>query len=202
MTYKFDNRGSADGGNWCPQRTDAVGDFVKKSQPTGGNRGDDDSDADEWGERREATKFRVKVRDLVAKSHHFNKNVDAIPVFASPESAKAQHSPGLCDCSGGFWYNWNQEPVDSNRINWRDEINTAAFDEGSLLPQDVYLNARIDAGKLPRDMTKEEVQDNWQGVSKAKVKEISGLYELGCFERWFRYKSNNKYVRITCLAIG
>ena len=40
-------------------------------------------------------------------------------------------------------------------------------------------------------MTIEEINDNWQEVSKATVKEISGLYDLGCFKRYPRHKSHN-----------
>ena len=61
LTKKFGSKGSADGGKWCPQNTDTVGDSVKKSQPTGGNRSGDDSDVDEWDERRNAMKSRAKV---------------------------------------------------------------------------------------------------------------------------------------------
>lgn len=195
LTHKFGNRGSADGGNWCLQHTDAVGDSVKKVTAHGrGNRGGDDSDADGWDERREATKFRAKVRNLVAKSPHFNKIADAIPVLDSPESGRTQHSPGLVGDSGVLWHNWKQELVDSNQIDWREEILKADEDEGSLIPEDsqeAYLNALADTGKLPRDMTREEILDNWQDVSKAKVKEITGLYDLGCFKRCPRHISKN-----------
>ena len=40
-------------------------------------------------------------------------------------------------------------------------------------------------------MTKEEIAENWREVNAAKVKEIPGLYELGCFKRWPRFKSKN-----------
>ena len=46
-------------------------------------------------------------------------------------------------------------------------------------------------GKLPRDMTLEEVLANWQDVNKAKVKEIIGLYDLGCFQRFPRAKAHH-----------
>ena len=46
-------------------------------------------------------------------------------------------------------------------------------------------------GKLPRDMTKEEILANWEDVSKAKVKEIQGLFDLGCFQRLPRAKAHN-----------
>ena len=40
-------------------------------------------------------------------------------------------------------------------------------------------------------MTREEINENWKDVSVAKVKEIAGLYDLGCFKRWPRHKSDN-----------
>ena len=81
--------------------------------------------------------------------------------------------------------------MESGSISWRDEILNAQPDEGPQLAQDLYLSAPFDAGKLLRDMTKEEILDNWKDVSKAKVKEIIGLYDLECFKRWPRHKSNN-----------
>ena len=46
-------------------------------------------------------------------------------------------------------------------------------------------------GKLPRDMTREEIAENPREVSAAKVKEIAGVYDLGCFKRWPRHRSDN-----------
>ena len=46
-------------------------------------------------------------------------------------------------------------------------------------------------GKLPRDMTKEEILANWQDVSKAKIKEINGSFDLGCFQRFPRAKAHD-----------
>ena len=64
-------------------------------------------------------------------------------------------------------------------------------DEGDLLEDvaDVYLTAP--EGKLPRDMTRDEIQANRQDVNKAKVKEISGFCDFGCFQRYPRAKSHN-----------
>lgn len=53
----------------------------------------------------------------------------------------------------------------------------------------VYLT--VPKGKLPRDMIKEEISENFVDVSEAKFKEIACLYELGCFKRWPRHGSNN-----------
>ena len=44
-------------------------------------------------------------------------------------------------------------------------------------------------GKLPHDMTKDENVANWQDVNQAKVKEIKGLHDLGCFQRYPRAKA-------------
>ena len=156
LTRKFDNRGSVGGGNWCPQRTQAVGDSATKSQPTGGNLEEYDDSAGGRGERQAATKFRAKVRNLVAKIFHYNKNVDSIPVLDSPESAKEQRSPGRGDDDADLCVNWKQELVRSGFISWRGGIPNAQPDEGPMLPRDVYLNAPADTGKLPRDTTKED----------------------------------------------
>ena len=32
---------------------------------------------------------------------------------------------------------------------------------------------------------------NWQDVNKSKVKEIMGLFDLGCFQRYFRNTAHN-----------
>ena len=45
--------------------------------------------------------------------------------------------------------------------------------------------------KLLRGMAMEEIEANWQDVNKAKVKEINGLFDLGCFQRYPRAKSHN-----------
>ena len=73
LTRKVGSKGNAEGGgDWCPQHTDSVGDSDKKSQPTGGNRSGDDSDADERDERQNAMKFRAQVRNLIDESLHYN----------------------------------------------------------------------------------------------------------------------------------
>ena len=57
----------------------------------------------------------------------------------------------------------------------------AAPDEGGHL-DDAYLI--MPGGKLPRDMGKDEIQQNWKEARK--VKEINCHYGLGCFKRWLR----------------
>ena len=81
-------------------------------------------------------KFRAKIRNLVAKSPHYNKNVVEVPVFESPDSERTQHSPGRVEGDGSTWWNWKQELVEADQINWKEEIENAQPDEGSLLPPD------------------------------------------------------------------
>ena len=40
-------------------------------------------------------------------------------------------------------------------------------------------------------MTKEEIAIIWEDVEAAKIKDINGLYDLGCFQRHPRAKSHN-----------
>ena len=188
---KFGNRGSVgDDGGRCHEHTGAVGDSVQKSQPAGGNHGGDDRDVDEWGGRRESSRSRKKVSNIDARSLRFNKNVECILVPDSPESAQEEHSPEFDGANRGLWVNWKLEPVDSRQIGWKQGVLNSQPDGGSPIDaQDVYLIAPV--GKLPRDIAKEEIQEFWQDVSKANVKEIVGLYDLGCFNRWPRRRSNN-----------
>ena len=103
----------------------------------------------------------------------------------------------VCDDEGHrcMWCNWKHELVDSRFINWRQEVSSVQPDEGDLLsdqnfdPHDTCLVTPT--GKLFRDMTREEIQENWQDVSKAEVKEIAGLSDFGCSKRCLRHKSNN-----------
>ena len=76
-------------------------------------------------------------------------------------------------------------------INWRRELAEAKLDEGSPLDDASFKYLTMPEGKLPRDMTREEVLGNWQDLSKAKIKEINVLYDLGCFQRHPRAKSHN-----------
>ena len=90
-----------------------------------------------------------------------------------------------------------EDVLKKDSIDWREEIVKARENEGCLIPEDpeepqhAWLKFPADTGKLPRDMTKEEILDNWQDVSKAKVKEITGLYDLWCFKRCPRHISKN-----------
>ena len=44
-------------------------------------------------------------------------------------------------------------------------------------------------GKMPRDLSSQEVKEFPQEVSTAKLKELEGLYDLGCFKRHPRNQS-------------
>lgn len=74
-------------------------------------------------------------------------------------------------------------------IDWRRELATALPEEGSKVHCFSYLN--VLEGKLPRDMTIDELKENYVEVRNAKVKEIPGPFDLGCFKRWPRYRSKN-----------
>ena len=92
------------------------------------------------------------------------------------------------------------EVVLANRIGWRDEFSNARPDEGNEFAVDGrqfwrYLTMCVDAGKLPQDMVKDEIVEGWKGVNAAKVKAISGWYDLGCFKRWPRLKSKKRHRR-------
>lgn len=81
---------------------------------------------------------------------------------------------------------WREEFVNEfsgEAVDWRREFANAAFVEGDELNLG-YLT--IFEGAFPRDMTPDEIKENWQEVSIAKVKEINGLFDLGCFKLWFR----------------
>lgn len=190
---KFGNRGrGGDDGGRCHGNTDAVGDSAQKSQPAGCNHGGDGSDADEWRERRESSRFRKKIGNIVARSFHANKNAEYILAPDSPEPVQEKHSPDIPDdeSNHSLWVNWKHELADPRQIDWRQEVLNAQPDEGSMIDsQDVFLITPID--KLPGDMAKDEIQEEWQSFSKAKAKDIAWLYDLGCFKRWPRHKSND-----------
>ena len=121
------------------------------------------------------------------------------PAFVEVSPVHSSASPEERDADGGddeayhsLWVNWNNEIVESNKIDWREGFANAKPDEGSLVDtQDADLYFTVPPGKLPRDMTKEEVGDNWKDVSKANVREITGLYEFGCSKRCPRHISKN-----------
>ena len=97
-----------------------------------------------------------------------------------------------------LWVNWKQEIVKVDEIDWKQEMLNAKPDEGDILDiQDIHLT--VPAGKLPIDMIREEVQEKWVDVAKAKVKELTGLYDLGCFK--FRPRRQRKNIIHARLAV-
>ena len=75
---------------------------------------------------------------------------------------KLSGSRGECHDAGGGLFS-----------DLRKELEVAAPNEGDMLDC-AYL--RVPQDKSPRDMTKEEIQESFQEVCKAKFKEINGLY--------------------------
>ena len=72
--------------------------------------------------------------------------------------------------------------VDDNLwIDWKRTIFNAKADEDDI--HDPSMDFTIPKDNLFRDMIKEEVQENWLEIFKAKIKDIVGLYDLDCFER-------------------
>lgn len=86
------------------------------------------------------------------------------------------------------WQNEFEQDCDIGS-NWRREFAEALLDEGKFL-EGAYLT--MPEGKLPRDMTRDEIVANWQEVNKAKVNEINGPFDLGCFQRYPR--ANSHYI--------
>lgn len=87
-------------------------------------------------------------------------------------------------------------------IDLRKEFNDVAPNEGEPLDH-VYL--KLPEGKLPRDLIKQEIQENHQEVRKVKVREFNGLYGFGCSKRRPRNKSHNAIDArwgATCKMIG
>lgn len=72
-------------------------------------------------------------------------------------------------------------------IDWRNALVNVAPNEGDKLE---HLYLATPDGKIPRDMTTDEIMANYQEVRKANVTEINGLFELGCFQRWPRSRSH------------
>lgn len=78
--------------------------------------------------------------------------------------------PTYEDSSQRPWYSWKQKLVQSNEISWNDEILNAMPDGGDILDNtDTEIRSTAPTGKLLRDMTRDEVQDNWQDVSTVEV---------------------------------
>ena len=80
------------------------------------------------------------------------------------------------------------KPIPDSPEPWTQE-EPDVFDDD--VDDIVWNYLTVAKGKLLRDMIREEIAENWVDVSKAKVKEMVGVYELGCFKRWPRYRSNS-----------
>ena len=95
--------------------------------------------------------------------------------FGSPE----EHGIPECGNEESFqslWVDWKQEIVEANQIDWRQEIINAKPDECDILDiQDTDLYLTVPTGMLPRGVTREDIQENWQDVSKAKVNSNIGI---------------------------
>lgn len=92
-------------------------------------------------------------------------------------SAWEEQLPSDIDAEAGAW------------IDWRKDNHSALLDEGDAAQDVPYLVAP--GGHLRRGSTTEGIEANYEDVNKAKVKEIVGLHDLGCFKRWPGHKSNN-----------
>ena len=73
-------------------------------------------------------------------------------------------------------------------VDWRRELAAALRDEGDLSQHVSYLT--VPEGIFPRDMAVETIKTIYKEMRKANVKEVAGLFGLGCFKRWPRHKSN------------
>ena len=76
-------------------------------------------------------------------------------------------------------------------------IHRARANEGGFHETVAYLT--VPKVKLFRGATRDEIRENWEEVPEAKAKEIKGLYELGCFEVWFRLRSNS-IIDVRCMV--
>ena len=160
-----------------------------------------DSEADDRQERKGAQKVRNLIKN-VANSPP-NKNLPLTQLV--PESIGGRSKEEDAELDRSLWVNWDGRSVPGHQISCEDEVLNAQADEGDEIDVDEdvrscraprgsvtaalqeepnwdYLVAPTD-GKLPRDVTREEVADNWKDVFAAKVKEIAGLYDLGCFKQ-------------------
>ena len=76
---------------------------------------------------------------------------------------------------------------------WQRESVEALLDEGIELSEEVanQLYLVVPEGELSGGTSNEEIQENCKEVGEAKIKEINGLYELGCSKRWPIKQSHN-----------
>ena len=118
--------------------------------------------------------------------------ISSVHPSASPDERDALDG-GNDDAYHSLWVILSNGIVNGHQIDWTQEIAHATPDEGDLVDiQDADLYHTVRTGKLPRDMAREEIGDILQDVSKAKVKEVAGLYELGCFNVKIRSKASQR----------
>ena len=73
-------------------------------------------------------------------------------------------------------------------IDRRKGLTDAPPNEGDILD---LPRSRGPGGKFFRDMAVDEIKEDYQEVRKAKIREMVGFYDLGCFKRWFRHRVHN-----------
>lgn len=72
---------------------------------------------------------------------------------------------------------------------WCHDTRKAKADEGDTQNDPgAFVAPR---GKFVGDMTPQEIKDKYVDANEAQVKGIAELYDLGCFKRWSRHKTNN-----------
>ena len=76
--------------------------------------------------------------------------------------------------------------------NKRDSRDSSAFIKPTDSGKDKDFLVPLSTGKMPRDLSKEEMDRYTSEVDEAKFKEIKGLYDLGCVQR------AQRRVRHTC----
>ena len=101
-----------------------------------------------------------------------------------------------CGEDDQLFVDWRKElQIDSpsDLVDWRKEVEVALPGEWDSLDDGIFDYLNLPEGKLPRDMTKEEVVQNWQDVMQVKVKEVKGLFDLGCFKPYPRQRPSQRH---------
>ena len=176
---KFGNLGGVGGSKAFP------GSVAKRSV----QRGNDESDVDEWMVRMSGKRVRSQVANVARSPPNKNaaltrgrgKGLDSqvrpesveISPIRLPMSPEERNSPDV-DAVRGIW------------VDLKQDIFNAGANKGNIHDSFIYLT--VPKGKSSRDMMG-EVAQHWLEVSKAKVKDIAVLYGLCCVKRWLRHKS-------------
>ena len=181
------------------------GTIVERSQSRNQEAGDDEDH--DWPGRERRIKLRAGVERCITKALKNALPLDKNSGFARDGAISAPQIDlsveiSLCKLQGLNFETreeedtiavWRNELVGSLVVNagWRQETLSALPDEGDLLQGVGEAFLVVPEGKFPRDMTREEVFAIWEEVNKAEVKEIKGLYEFGCFQRYPRARAHN-----------